>query len=390
MIRHAFLLVWHRKRANALLILELLVTFLVLFALAAFSLNFYRLYRQPLGFEVANMMSVRITTGGGLTELDRATFQQVLRVVEQTADVESVEIMNDALFYAGGSATRMQLGGRDVRVEVNDISMRFPDTVGMTLVQGRWFGPQDEVQADAAPVLVNRVFAGLAGGEVLGTVFPIGDKQKYRVIGIFDDFRQHGDFTTSRPFMMRLSRPDDEFSALPLIVVKSRTGTDDGFEERLLDVLQRAAPGWDFDADTWTALQQSHYRAYMIPMTIVGCIVGFLLLLVGFGLLGVLWQNVIRRTPEIGLRRAMGATASTVRLQVVLELLAVLLIALVLGLVITAQFPLAGVIRQLDWGLFAPSAIVSTVVLLCLCILFALYPSWQATRMDPVDALRYE
>jgi ABC-type antimicrobial peptide transport system permease subunit len=62
----------------------------------------------------------------------------------------------------------------------------------------------------------------------------------------------------------------------------------------------------------------------------------------------------------------------------------------VLGLIIVVQFPLSGVLQALDWNLFFPSAAASTVVLLGLCVLFALYPSYQATRKDPVEALRYE
>jgi putative ABC transport system permease protein len=92
----------------------------------------------------------------------------------------------------------------------------------------------------------------------------------------------------------------------------------------------------------------------------------------------------------MGLRRAMGATAGAVRTQVVLEVLSIAVLALLVGMVIVVQLPLSGVLRMLDWNLFLPSAVLSAAVVLALCSLFALYPSYQATRKEPVEALRYE
>jgi putative ABC transport system permease protein len=307
--------------------------------------------------------------------------------------VEAVEILLDPVFAVNSSNMLVTVDGTPLRVEVNAVSTGFPGAVGMTLLQGRWFGPEDEGPQGAGPrvvpVLVNQSYVDAMDGDVIGTLIDAGGAQQ-RIVGVFDEFREHGEFVASRPMVLQNLRPDAEFGNLPLLVVVQRPGAAPRFEERLMDVLQRAAPGWDFDADLWTALQRAHHRTFLIPLMIAGGLVLFLLSLVGFGLLGVLWQNVIRRTPEMGLRRAMGATAGMVRLQVVLEMLTIALFALVLGLALIVQLPLSGILQRLDWELFVPAAVLSTVVLLVLCILFALYPSYQATRRDPVDALRCE
>jgi putative ABC transport system permease protein len=389
MLRHVFLLIWQRKRANALLIVELLVTFLVLFALAGSGLYFVRLHRLPLGFEVADTLSVRIATGGALTDADRALFPQVLKVLEQMDAVAAVEIMLDPAFAVGSSNMVATVNGQPLRLEVNAVSSGFPEAVGMTLLQGRWFGPQDEAQQATVPVLVNQAYVDAAQGAVLGSLIASGDTQQ-RIVGVFAAFRQHGEFIASRPLMLQLLQPEAPFTQLPVLVVVTKPGAGAQFEERLLSTLQRAAPVWDFDADFWTTLRQAHYRLFTIPLAIAGSIGLFLVIFVGFGLLGVLWQNVIRRTPEMGLRRAMGAPAGAVRLQVVLELLAVAFFALVLGIALVVQFPLSGILQALDWQLFLPAAALSTTLLLALCVVFALYPSYQATRRDPVEALRYE
>jgi putative ABC transport system permease protein len=389
MMRHVFNLIWHRKRANALLIMELLVTFLILFTLAGFSLHLLRLYRIPLGFNVANTWSVEIATGASWTEADGVAFLQLKSVVAQLAEVEAAVTMEYSPFMSGGSSGSLEVNDFDLQdVEWNTVSDGLPEALGMRLLEGRWFGPQDVGQT-STPVIINQTLRDALGGEgVLGTVISDRPPEQQRIVGVFENFRQHGEFSAIKPVLIR--RQDSNYAAAPVLVLVLRPGIASGFEEQLLATLRRAALGWDFDVNSWTSLQQSHFRTYTIPLLIVAAVVLFLLTMVGFGLLGVLWQNVIRRTPEMGLRRAMGATASAVRLQVVLELLAVASLALVLGFIIVVQLPLAGIVQELDWALFVPAVTMSAVILLLLCILFALYPSYQATRQDPVEALRYE
>jgi putative ABC transport system permease protein len=395
MIRHVFKLIWNRKRANSLIMLELLVTFLILFALIGFSLNLYRLYARPLGFSVADKWSVTIAREGTWTDADRETYRQLLTVTEQMDEVLDVELMFDKPFDLGGSSTLVTVGNMNrAEVDMNVISQGLPEALGLTLLEGRWFGPEDDLASAEdeviIPIVVNRTFRDMAGGEVLGQLVRFGPESQQRIVGVFDEFRHHGQFSAPMPMMLQRLRTDGTLDNAARIMLFLKPGLPPEFEEELLGVLQRAAPGWDFDVESWEALQQFHCRLYTIPLMIAGGLVLFLLLMVGFGMLGVLWQNVIRRTPEMGLRRAMGAPATAVRLQVVLELLAVALLALVLGLAIVVQFPLSGILRALDWQLFVPAATLSAALLLGLCVLFALYPSYQATRQDPVEALRYE
>lgn len=396
MMRHVFKLIWNRKRANALIMLELVVAFLILFALTGFGLNLYRLYAMPLGFSVDDTWSVSIAREGAWTEADRNTFRQLLAVAQQLDEVEDVELMFDQPFdIFSSSGMRVALGNMpDTRVDMNVVSQGLPEALGLVLLEGRWFGPEDDAaragEEAVIPVVVNKRFRDMVGGDVIGQYVPMGPGSRQRIVGVFDEFRQHGPFSAPVPMMMQRLRMDGEFAEAARIVLFLTPGLAPEFEEKLLAALQRVAPGWDFDVNSWESLQETHDNLYTIPLLIACAVVLFLLLMVGFGMLGVLWQNVIRRTAEMGLRRAMGATAGAVRLQVVLELLAVAVLALVFGLVIVVQFPLSGILQALDWQLFMPAATLSALFVLGLCLLFALYPSYQATRQDPVDALRYE
>lgn len=389
MIRHVFQLAWQRRKANALLILELLVTFMVLFGLASFGLQQLRLYRLPLGFEYRNAWYIEIRTGGRWdVERDAALSLQMQGALKQLPQVDAVHIFADPPFLSdSGSYSSLNRPEYVMNsVLMNEVSDGLLEAMGVKLVEGRWFGPQDD-GLDGNAAVINRALRDELGTAAVGTEFRSGGLP-LRVVGVFEEFRIDGDFAPVQPLLFNRSRPGlPDASSLTVLV---KPGVTLQFEDELRRVLEGIAPQWDYVIDPWDRLRAAHVREYTVPLLLGGIVVGFLLLLVGCGMLGVLWQNVIRRMPEMGLRRAVGATAAAVRLQVVLELMAMACLALLVGFVIVVQLPLSGYWQILDWELFIRALITSTLVLLVACALFALYPSYQATRRDPVEALRHE
>jgi putative ABC transport system permease protein len=108
------------------------------------------------------------------------------------------------------------------------------------------------------------------------------------------------------------------------------------------------------------------------------------------GLIGVLWQDVVRRTQEIGLRRALGAGANSVRRQIQLEAFVIGAVGILIGAVIAIQFPLLNFNALVDWASSFVALALSAAAIMILVLLGALYPSWLASRREPADALRYE
>jgi putative ABC transport system permease protein len=127
-----------------------------------------------------------------------------------------------------------------------------------------------------------------------------------------------------------------------------------------------------------------------LPLRIGATLGAFLLAMVVLGLIGIVWQDVVRRTQEIGLRRAAGASARSVRRQIVLEVLVVGLFGIAIGAVVAVQFPLLEFVRQIDWTSAPPALAAAAALILGLAALAALYPAWLASRREPADALRYE
>jgi putative ABC transport system permease protein len=137
-------------------------------------------------------------------------------------------------------------------------------------------------------------------------------------------------------------------------------------------------------------LRTAFYRLALAPLIAGALVAAFLLLMVGLGLMGVVWQNVTRRTREIGLRRAAGASGAAIRRQLLGELLLTASLGLVAGAVLVLQLPALGVLAFVPWRVVVAGVVLALAVLVLITAGSGLYPSWLASRMSPAEALRYE
>lgn len=154
-----------------------------------------------------------------------------------------------------------------------------------------------------------------------------------------------------------------------------------------------AAGAWSFEVEPLDAMRVDKLRTYTIPLMVVGTIAGFLLLMVGLGLTGVVWQSVTQRIREFGLRRAKGATIRSVRAQVLMEMMIMTSLALIVGVALIAQLPLLPLpseMRVIPAPVFVGSIIVSVLAIYVLTLLCGWQPSRLATRIQPAEALHYE
>jgi ABC-type antimicrobial peptide transport system permease subunit len=126
----------------------------------------------------------------------------------------------------------------------------------------------------------------------------------------------------------------------------------------------------------------------MVLMTIFGCAA---LLLAAIGIYGLMAYSVQQRTQEIGIRLALGADSAKVRNMIVLQGMRLAVIGVLIG--IAAAVGLTRLIAGLLFGVKAwdPIVFVSVPVALAVVAFFAVWlPARRTTRIDPLDALRYE
>jgi putative ABC transport system permease protein len=104
----------------------------------------------------------------------------------------------------------------------------------------------------------------------------------------------------------------------------------------------------------------------------------------------VLWQNLLQRTRELGLRRATGASRSAVHRQVLCEQAILTSFGVLLGAVLVVQIPILDLIGFIRPEVFAGGLLFAMAAIYLLSTLCAVYPSTLASRVQPAEALRYE
>jgi putative ABC transport system permease protein len=407
MLKHICKLVWNRKRINFLVTLEIFISFLVVFAVIVMTVYYADNYRQPLGFEYENVWNVNtdIVQRSGSAEKEERPAQlerakRVLAAVREFGEVEGVAAASLMPFTQGNWTNCNDYNGRNICYWGNSVTDDFREVMQIKLVSGRWFGKEDDGAA-YTPIVINRQLAR----ERFGDEDPVGknlrepnpeERAKYnakdeRVVGLIEDFRKNGEFAELKGYAFHrntLQMPDGRPSSH--LAVKVRAGTTAAFEEKLLKRLQAEAPDWSFKIKPLAEMRDEFNRKSIVPLAAFALVAGFLMLMVGLGLTGVLWQSVTQRTKEIGLRRAKGATARRIYKQIIAELLLITTLGLLVGVLVVVQFPLLDWLGFVSGKVYFVGLLVSLMLVYLLTVLCGLYPSRLATKVQPADALRYE
>lgn len=397
MIRHLLKLTWNRKRMNALIILEIFFSFLVVFGVVTAGVFLWSNYRSPLGYSWQNVWNVRVDLVGQIEETDARhaeTFKLLLAEVRSMPAVEAATGSELPPYLNGAWINSTTIKGvGPVDMEIDNVTPGFDEVMGLDLVEGRWFRKGDEALG-WDPVVIDQDLARV----VYGNESPVGrqlgepdsSEKPRRVIGVVSDYRKAGELSANNNFMFQLNRLGETDRPPGNIMIRVRPGTTVQFEETLTKRLQALAPEGTFEVKPLSDMRAANFRERLSPLAVGGIVAFFLLIMVGLGLIGVLWQNLLQRTRELGLRRATGASRSSIRTQLVLEQLLLTSFGVLLGTVLVLQIPILDLIGFVSEGVFVTGMVVSMIVIFLLALLCAVHPSQMASRVPPAEALRYE
>ena len=399
MLNHLLKLIWNRKQANALLIGELFLSFIVLFGLGSLLAVLTLAMRQPPGFAYDEVWELRLTTNNDQTP-QNPTLRRLLAQLRATPGVEDVSRASFSTPFSGYIMSSSVRAGSGPAVEGAEVQSddHFGPLLHLELTEGRWFDRRDDAST-VPPIVINREMrqqlfpAGPALGQLVRTSHSTNPKEanEGRVVGVTGSYRPGGDLGAPTPAVfVRTVLPDSAVTMFShTLLVRVRPGSGAALEERLVRTVAAITKTWSTSVISLPDSRAAGLETALAPIWAVGVVCAFLLLNVALGLFGALWQAIGQRRAEIGLRRAVGATGPGITRQFVAETLLLTTLAVAPGLLLAAQFPLLGVFGQ-PLAVYAVGAGLALALVYGFAVLCALQPSWQAATIRPAVALREE
>jgi len=392
---------------KAVVIAQLAFTLVLLVGAGLFVQTLARLYSKDRGFGSSGLLMLRVEPDTiGYSASEAPTFlRDLLRRLQDVPGVERAVLANNSLL-TGGSPRRVLTIQADRRVvteralPIMRVGPGFFATLGTPVIAGREFTDADTRDLEKTgyrSIVVNESFAQryFSGRSPIGQRVGLGNqpdtKTTIEIVGMVRDF--------SFRFVRDDQEPEHVFFPFaetgPLagngtIYVKVR-----GDSESALGAIRAAVAGVDARLPfTPRTLDDQIDRALRSERMLAVLSTGFgaiALLLSVVGLYGVMSFVVTRRTQEIGLRLALGATRGSAVWLIIRDAL------IMIGAGTAIALPSAWVLRRLvESQLFGVGAFDGPTIALAICVLAlvalaaAMLPAWRAASISPTDALRLQ
>jgi putative ABC transport system permease protein len=281
---------------------------------------------------------------------------------------------------------------RTANPDIQSVSQEYLETSGRKLLQGRFFNTADFENYRSVTVIDN-----FLAEELFPKRDPIGQRiymneRPYVVVGVVDTVLRYSREEPEGLMLMTVSlvqaltgRREVDF----ILIRPERLEDINRVEEQAKQFFQKRFPGYEVRPRTNVrdiVEQKQTLEMVSQALLVVG---GIALLVGGVGIANITIASVIERTPEIGLRRALGATRADIMLQFILEgtLLSVIggaiAIASVHGLTVIVSNTF-----ELPYEFDSQTAVLALGSALGIGISAGFFPALQASKLDPVDALR--
>lgn len=393
-----------RVRA-VLVVAEIALSVVLLLGAGLLMRSFLKIHSIDAGFEPRNVLTMRLTLPRERypDETAGVFFDRLVDRIGAVPGIRSVAAASQfppmATFSTEFTLERQDAPEGTIPTALYTVATpSFFESLRVPLRSGRTFSATDRL--DAPPVaIVNQAFAAryLPGVEPLGQRLVLGKPKTgpsgvpwATIVGVVSDYRNGGPTRAIRPEIFIPVRQQTAWNQLFLLV------RGDGSPAAMLPAVREAVRTLDPDQPVYAiqsledAIAQSSFQQRTATL-LLSIFAGVALVMAGVGIFGVMSYSVSSRTQELGVRLAVGAQRRDVVWLVIGHVLRLAGVGLVLGilLMLAGRQAIAGLLFGVEPADTATIAAV-TVVIGLVSLAAAWVPAARASRIDPIEALRYE
>ena len=386
-----------------LVVSELALAVVLLLAAGLLVRSFNKLLAIDLGFNKENVLTTRINLPRSVYREDTQTqafYDNLLQRVKSLPGVQSAGMINHTPLSGFGIIAFTGIEGqpppreKEPPIGIGSVSSDYFQTMGIPLLSGRTYDARDGADGQKVAI-VNQVFANryFAGGNPLGKRVGFGCKEKEglcrTIVGVVGNIRQESITDEVTPEMY-LPFAQMRMNGMTLM---ARTSSDPLNLARAVrsEVLAIDKNQPIHDVKT---LGQRVDEAVAVSRSLMVLFTAFALLalvLGAVGMYGIVSYSVTQRTHEIGIRMALGARAGNVLGLIMKNGLALVLTGIVIG--VGGALLLTRFLTTLLFGVTPTDArtfVIVSLIFFVIAAVASLIPALRATRVDPLNALRYE
>jgi len=404
LITQAMTTLWSHKFRSFLTVLGVVIGTATVIGVASLAKGMEAGFKEQIEQFGTNVAFVSRFGGGPrhseLTEEERKrkpiTLEDAIALSQLPSAMASSPILRPA-----GMPPAVKFRGNEVRTpQVRGVWAGYANTREVAIARGRFFtDTEDQHSVEVAIIGYDIAEKLMSGYEPLDKEVTIGNKV-FKVIGVLEKSKQPlgggGPPVDSMIFVpynvMHQMYPmqDDHWIALG-----SRQGQLDTLVDEARELMRRRRqvphdkPD-SFVINTPSGMSESFNKMLSVVAMIVIPIVSVALLVGGIGVMNIMLVSVTERTKEIGVRRAIGAKRSDITRQFLLEAATLTGIGGLLGIALGFLISLSLSVLKFPSQVPMIWVLIGFSVSVAIGLIAGLYPAFKASRLDPIEALRYE